>query len=474
VERLTPEQIRLLEELRELRDSGILTVDEFEFQVAKVLGRPLLVEPSPVDEEPVVPDETVAEEISDEVMREEQDVVNGVPAASDETHESELLEYEFVESATSDFAWLLAEENQVAEPPLISDTSALPIVETESQQNSSGQRKVLIGTTVGLVLIVVIALVALGGGKSDSTSSQIVDSTTTGTENTSIGSSDAPTSLGNTQAPATSSQSVAITTTVPQNASSGNVSRPTAATTPITSPLTTVANPTSVEPIVTALRLSKSHPVFYDWPWDLQQSVTFTALIDNDENVPKLGIDLMLYGPSGLKSIRNFRQVQPGTWEAVQEDVEEFGHGFYEGCWVFTYRGRDKQYDSNKCLGPSVSFEVLEVDRNPPTFSDVSVSPAVVYAGDTVRVSARVVDATEVTNVFVNFEVEGNEGNYVVSCNGFRLTSGDKTDGVWSTDCTLPPFTECVTYPAFAYIWATSPYADYGAFTYRLQVLPLC
>jgi hypothetical protein len=190
VERLTPEQIRLLEELRELRDSGILTVDEFEFQVAKVLGRPLLVEPSPVNEEPVTPDETVAEEISDEARREEQDVVNGVPAASDETQEAELLEYEFVESATSDFTWLLVEENQFVESLSTSDIPAENIAEAETQQNKSSRRKVLIGTTVSLVLV--IALFALGGGKSDSTSSQIIDGTTIVAQSTIAATTQAP------------------------------------------------------------------------------------------------------------------------------------------------------------------------------------------------------------------------------------------------------------------------------------------
>jgi cell division septation protein DedD len=190
MERLTPEQIRLLEELRELRDSGILTVDEFEFQVAKVLGRPLLVEPSPVNEEPVTPDETVAEEISDEARREEQDVVNGVPAASDETQEAELLEYEFVESATSDFTWLLVEENQFVESLSTSDIPAENIAEAETQQNKSSRRKVLIGTTVSLVLV--IALFALGGGKSDSTSSQIIDGTTIVAQSTIAATTQAP------------------------------------------------------------------------------------------------------------------------------------------------------------------------------------------------------------------------------------------------------------------------------------------
>ena len=193
MERLTPEQIRLLEELRELRDSGILTVDEFEFQVAKVLGRPQAVQPSPVNEEPGAPDETAAEEIFDDVMREEQGVVNGVPAASDETHESELLEYELVEPETSDEDELLVEENQVVESPTASEIPALTIAEIGPQQNNSSRRKVLIGTTTGLVLVVVIALLALGGGKSDSTSSQIVDNTSTVTQSTTPVTTQAPT-----------------------------------------------------------------------------------------------------------------------------------------------------------------------------------------------------------------------------------------------------------------------------------------
>jgi hypothetical protein len=194
VERLASEQIRLLEELRELRDSGILTVDEFEFQVAKVLGRPQAVEPSPVDEEPVTPEETVAEEIPDEVTREEQDVVNGVPAASDEAHESELLEYEFDEPNVSDEEEILAEENQGVEPSSTSDISAANIAESEIQQNKSSQRKILIGTTVSLALVAVIGLAALvGGGKSDPASTQIVDNTTTVTQSTAAVTTQAPT-----------------------------------------------------------------------------------------------------------------------------------------------------------------------------------------------------------------------------------------------------------------------------------------
>ena len=157
MERLTSEQIRLLEELRELRDAGILTIDEFEVQVAKVLGRPLVVEPLPVDEELSAPED--------------------MPAV-------ELLEYQFVEPETSDEDEILAEENQFVESSSTSDIPAENIAKVETQQNKSSRRKVLVGTTAGLIVIVVIALVALGGGKSDSTSTQIVDNTTTVTQST--------------------------------------------------------------------------------------------------------------------------------------------------------------------------------------------------------------------------------------------------------------------------------------------------
>ena len=166
MERLSPEQIRLLEELRELRDAGILTIDEFEVQVAKVLGRPLVVEPLPVDEELSAPED--------------------MPAA-------ELLEYQFVEPEISGEDELLAEENQFVESSSTSDIPAENIAKVETQQNKSSRRKVLVGTTAGLIVIVVIALVALGGGKSDSTSTQIVDNTTTVTQSTIAAITQAPT-----------------------------------------------------------------------------------------------------------------------------------------------------------------------------------------------------------------------------------------------------------------------------------------
>ena len=166
MERLTSEQIRLLEEIRELRDSGILTVDEFEVQVAKVLGRPLVVEPLPVDEELSAPEDT--------------------PVA-------ELLEYEFVEPGTPDEDEIPVEENQVVESSSTSDIPAEKIAEAETQQNNSSRRKILVGTTVGLILIVAIALVALGGGKRDSTSSQVIDSASTVTQSTIEVTTQAPT-----------------------------------------------------------------------------------------------------------------------------------------------------------------------------------------------------------------------------------------------------------------------------------------
>jgi len=197
VERLTSEQIRLLEELRELRDAGILTVEEFEFQVAKVLGRPQVVEPIPFVEEPLAPqepDETAVAENPDEAQQVEQRDVADVALVPDTSYESELLEYELVEPNISDEDEILVEENQVAEPPSTSYTSALPIAEPETQQNIPSRRKVLIGTSVGLVLIAVIGLVTLvGGGKGDSTSTPILDNTTTVTESTTPVTTKAPT-----------------------------------------------------------------------------------------------------------------------------------------------------------------------------------------------------------------------------------------------------------------------------------------
>ena len=196
MERLTSEQIRLLEELRELRDTGILTIDEFEFQVAKVLGRPLVVEPSPVDEELVIPagaDETVVAEGSDETQQSEQSDVAEIVLTPDTSHETELLEYKLVDSAILGQDELLVEENQVVESSSTSDIPAENIAEAQTQQNKLSRRKVLSGTTVGLILIVVIALVALGGGKSGTTSSQIVDNITTVSQITTPVTTKAPT-----------------------------------------------------------------------------------------------------------------------------------------------------------------------------------------------------------------------------------------------------------------------------------------
>ena len=403
---MTPEQIRLLEELRELRDSGILTVDEFELQVAKVLGRSLVVEPLPVDEELSAPEDT--------------------PVA-------ELLEYEFVEPGISGEDEILAEENRVVEPLPNFGNPASAVVESETQQNKSSRRKVLIGTTAGLILVVVIAVVALGGGKSDSKSSQIVDSTTIVTENASTERTGAPTSLGNTQAPATSSQSVATTTTVPQNASSGSAGRPTTSTaedSTLSTPSTIVNN---VPPIVTDLKISKSSSVFYDYPSDLQQTVTITASILNDES-EKLNDEYEVRGVSIAANIggmwyqyASLDRVQPGTWK-ITKDVSRlmpYGvvlSGTHKFCvFINSYP---------PCLGPSVTFEVLTQERNPPTISDFSVSPAIFFRGDKVRISVRIKDETGLTSARGQMCV----GNWQGPCDegDLSLVSGNEKDGLWA------------------------------------------
>ena len=461
MERLTSEQIRLLEELRELRDSGILTVDEFEFQVAKVLGRPQVVEPIPFVEEPLAPqepDETVVPENPDEAQQVEQSDVADVAPVPDTSHESELLEYELVEPDISDEDEILVEENQVAEPPAISDTLALPIVETETQQNIPSRRKALIGTTAGLVLIAVIGLVTLvGGGKSDSTSTQIIDNTTTVTQST---------TAANTDVPTTSSQIVDNTTTVTQNASIGTTNQP-KITTPTTTPVTTNQGTSPPNAVVTALQVSKSHPVLYNYPWDLQQTATFTALIVNDEEAFNRnwgeggGVLLLIKGPSGWGSSNyTFEREKPGTWTVTMFDLEDGGTalvGLNEFCVAF----RDGPWD--QCSGPTVSFELLERERNPVMISNVIISPESVSTGDTVTVSFRLVDATGVYEVQV-----GCGGVY----SGASLSSGDLRDGLWTFNCVVPLNVSVFYY----YINARGFYSDstYLTDTFCLIQYPSC
>ena len=426
MERLTSEQIRLLEELRELRDSGILTVEEFEFQVAKVLGRPQVVEPIPFVEEPLAPEDAAVAENLDEAQQVKQSDVALVP---DTSHESELLEYELVEPDISDEDEILVEENQVAEPSSISDTSAFPIAETETQQNNSSRRKVLIRTSVSLVLVAVIALVALvGGGKSDSTSSQIIDSTTAVTQSTMAVSTDEPT---------TSTGFVSIATTVPGNASTGTGNRPPSATTPVATDSTlstpsTIVN--NVPPIVTNLEISKSSSVFYDYPSDLQQTVTITASILNDES-EKPNVEFEVAGVE-LASIRSegtwnvfgsFERVQSGTWKITRDvsSLMPYGvvlSGIHTFCIIIN--------GYPPCVGPSATFEVLTQERNPPLISNFTVSPERFFRGDRVRISVRIKDDTGLTYVRGTMCVGNDSG----PCGGgdLSLVSGNEKDGLWA------------------------------------------
>ena len=373
MERLTSEQIRLLEELRELRDAGILTIDEFEFQVAKVLGRPLTTEPSPVDEEPAMPaeaDETVVVAGSDETQLPEQNDVVGTLPTPDTSHETKLLGYELVDSAILGQDELLVEENQVVEPSSTSDNSAANIAESETRQNNSSRRKVLIGTTVGLILIAVIALLALGGGKSDSTSSQIVDSTTTVTQSTMAATFEESTIPSITRAPVTSTQFVANTTTVARKRT------PTLPTSP-TTPTTTITNPVYPEPIVTDLRIAKSQPIFYKYPRNVQQTVTFTASILNDEQLINChcggGVRLFRkYPSSGDGLVTTFELSQPGIWKLTLTGVADSGFfdvGLNEVCVVLT------NGNSGQCSGPMATFEILEQETNPPNNTNDAISP---------------------------------------------------------------------------------------------------
>jgi hypothetical protein len=377
------------------------------------------------------------------------------------------LEYEFVESGTPDFTWLLSEQNQFVESSSTSDIPAENISEPETQQNNSSRRKVLIGTTVGLVLVAAIGLVALvGGGKSDPASTQIVDNTTIVTQST---------TPVTTKAPTASSQSVVTPTTVTQNASTGTGNRPPSPTTSVATPATTsVSNADLPPPIVTNLKISKSHSVFYNI-YASGRTVTFTASILNDEQaMNSQGLNyqglprLFRKNRPGWGFPYEFKRVQPGIWtlSVTDGDADFFDVGLNEFCVTFT------QGVSGQCSGPAVSFEVLD-EANPPTISEVDISPAIVYGGATVKVSARVVDATKVTSVFMNFEIKRNDGlTSVASCGEISLISGDERDGIWSTDCVLPA--PWVIGQAVIRIQSNNPYVElggYAIFEYRVEVL---
>ena len=180
MDRLTSEQIRLLEELRELRDAGILTVDEFDYQVAKVLGRPRVVGESSVEVESLNsqrPDKAEVEGAG-EAQLVRQDGVAGIAQDPDTSTETELLEFVIVDPKVSDEVEIPVADGEVSEPPPAEIVSISIVAESDGQRQSSGRRRVLVGTMAGLVLLVVIALVTLGGGEaSDSMSSQSVELT---------------------------------------------------------------------------------------------------------------------------------------------------------------------------------------------------------------------------------------------------------------------------------------------------------
>jgi len=92
--------------------------------------------------------------------------------------------------------------------------------------------------------------------------------------------------------------------------------------------------------------------------------------------------------------------------------------------------------DSVECLGPSVSFEVLAQERNPPSISDFTVSPAIFFRGDTVRISVRINDDTGVTDVRGKMCV-GNRNGPCQEGN-LSLVSGNEKDGLWVFEGVVP------------------------------------
>lgn len=210
VERLTSEQIRLLEELRELRDAGILTIDEFDFEVAKVLGRSQVVDDSTPETESLVNHESsIVVEGSEEELLAQQNDVPDVAQAPDSMADTGLLEYVFVHEQAIDVVKSPVANEEGAEAPSGEIASDSVIAETVELRQSSGRRKVFVGAMAGLVLLVVVSLAAfIVGGARDSTPSSNVEvtvaqSTPVATTQVSLSSMTTLTTAASTIAPTT-------------------------------------------------------------------------------------------------------------------------------------------------------------------------------------------------------------------------------------------------------------------------------
>lgn len=166
MERLTSEQIGLLENLKALYDDGILTEVEFEAQVDKVLGRFQVLEDSAPETGPTLHHEfdVVIEDLVDgqrDQLVDGLDVVEG-PAATNETG---LLEFVFVDTQGVDDVEILAADEEGAEAQLGQVASDSFVAEAIGVHQSSGRKKMFVGAMAGFLLLGVVALVVITGGE---------------------------------------------------------------------------------------------------------------------------------------------------------------------------------------------------------------------------------------------------------------------------------------------------------------------
>lgn len=210
VERLTTEQIRLLEELRELRDAGILTIGEFDSEVAKVLGRSQIVDDSAPATKSVGDDESsIVVEGSEEELLAQQNDIPDLVLAPDSTPDSGLLEYVFVHEQVVRVVESPVADGERSEAPTGEVSSNSVIIESVGIRQSSGRKKAFAGAMAGFLLLVVVALVVITGGEasvSTPTSNvevTVTQSTPVATTQGSMSSVMTSTTTGNTIAPTT-------------------------------------------------------------------------------------------------------------------------------------------------------------------------------------------------------------------------------------------------------------------------------
>ncbi len=164
VERLTSEQIRLLEELRELRDAGILTIDEFDSEVVKVLGRSQFVDGANFENQTIALGESgdVAGD-ADETPQPDATVASEIVSAQEKSVDNELLEYQLDDAETAEELNNPLAESQVDEPTTSKDVSDTVASGLDAPRGGPRRKILLVGGVVGLVVIATLTVLALGG-----------------------------------------------------------------------------------------------------------------------------------------------------------------------------------------------------------------------------------------------------------------------------------------------------------------------